>query len=329
MSRNGPVRIGIIGAARVATYALIAPAREVERASLIAIAARDPQRARAYASEHGIQRVHENYDALIADPEIELVYVATPPALHARIAIAAIAGGKHVLVEKPFAMSSAEAEAVARAGEAAGVCVFEAMHSRHHPLFARVRDIVESGRLGRVVRATAIFDAPIPRLATEFRWSLELGGGALMDLGVYPLAWLRGLFGDTFSVANARAVIENSVDAEIEADLIFPGAIAARVHASMTAARFAATLSVEGEKGTCSITNPLVPQLGHALALTIDGATTTESVEGPSTFVAQLDAVCRSIRDHVEFPLPPRDYVRSMMAIESLRRTAAIQFPQA
>src|SRR5258706_6824221 len=114
------LQIGIIGAARVAEYAMIAPPHAEPRAQVLAIAARDPERARAYAERHSIPRALESYDRLMADPGVELIYIATPPALHSKLALAAIAAGKHVLVEKPFSMNAAEAGSVARAAGAAG-----------------------------------------------------------------------------------------------------------------------------------------------------------------------------------------------------------------
>jgi predicted dehydrogenase len=319
-----PVKIGILGAARVAVYAMIVPAKAEPRARLVAVAARDSQRGAAYAKQHDIPRVHESYEALLSDREIEIVYVATPPSLHSKWAMAAIAAGKHVLVEKPFAMNEAEAEAVARAAEARGVRVFEAMHSRHHRLFARILEIIRSGEIGDVLRASAQFEAPIPREPTEFRWHRELGGGALMDLGVYPLSWLRGVFAAEPEVKSAHARIEHGVDAEIEAELTFPGERSATMRASMISSRFVASLSVEGTGGALNATNPLAPQMGHLLTVTTNASKREERVEGPSTFAAQLAAVCASIRDDAAFPLGERDYVRSMAAIDAVRRAAGV-----
>jgi predicted dehydrogenase len=319
-----PVKIGILGAARVAVYAMIAPARAEPRARLVAVAARDPVRGATYAKQHDIPRVHESYDALLADREIELVYIATPPSLHAKWALATIAAGKHVLVEKPFAMNEAEALAVAQAAEARGVKVFEAMHSRHHRLFARILEIVRSGELGDIVHASGQFEAPIPREPTEFRWHGELGGGALMDLGVYPLSWLRGVFAAEPQVKSARAKVENGVDAEIEAELTFLEDRSATMRASMISSRFVAALNLKGTTGELIANNPLAPQMGHLLTVSAKGATRDEKVEGPPTFSAQLTAVCASIRDGAAFPLSERDYVRSMAAIDGVRRAAGM-----
>ncbi|MEQ1866706.1 MAG: Gfo/Idh/MocA family oxidoreductase, partial [Micropepsaceae bacterium] len=177
------LNIGIIGAARVAVYAMIVPAKENPRAHVAAIAARDPARGRAFAAAHGIARVHSSYNDLIGDPSIDLVYVATPPALHAASAIAALRAGKNVLVEKPFAMNAAEARAILAESVRAGRLVFEAYHYRHHALWHRIVDIVGGGGLGAIKLIEAAFHVPIERSASEFRWNAGLGGGALMDLG--------------------------------------------------------------------------------------------------------------------------------------------------
>jgi predicted dehydrogenase len=314
-----PLRIGILGAARVAEYAMIAPARSEPRANLFAIAARDPARARVYAVRHAIARVHGTYEELMSDAEIDLVYVATPPSLHAKLALASIAAGKHVLVEKPFSMNAAEAEAVARAARAAGVFVAEAMHSRHHRLFARVVEIVRSGALGKIERLSGHFDAPIARGTEEFRWQRELGGGALMDLGVYPLSWLRGVVGSEPTVVRASARSECGVDAGIEAELEFPSGEVGHVRASMAAQTFAASLVVECDRGTLTVLNPLAPQMGHSLVLAREGTRQTETLAGPSSFAAQLTAVCVTIQDKVPFLLPDRDYVQSMVLIDAVR----------
>jgi predicted dehydrogenase len=318
-----PIRIGILGAARVAVYAMIAPAHDEPRAEVLAIAARDPERARVYADLHSIARVHPSYEDLMTDPEIDLVYVATPPSLHAKLALASIAAGKHVLVEKPFSMNAVEADAVARAADAARVFVAEAMHSRHHRLFERVVEIVRAGAIGRIKRLAGRFDAPIAKSEAEFRWQRELGGGALMDLGVYPLAWLRCVADGEPAVAQASALVDEGIDTQIEADLVFPSGAIGNVRASMVAPTFVASLAVEGELGSLSVVNPLAPQMGHSIVVSRRGKIETEIVEGRSTFSAQLAAICATLREKVPFPLPDRDYVQSMIAIDAVRNATA------
>ncbi len=316
------INIGIIGAARVAVYAMVAPAREVARVKVAAIAARDPVRAQAFAGEHGIAKVHASYDALIADPAIDLVYVATPPAFHAAIAIKALEAGKNVLVEKPFAMNADEAGHVLEAAARAGKRVFEAFHYRHHALWHRIVEICRSGALGRIVSLDAAFHAPIPKSADEFRWNARLGGGALMDLGCYPLQWVRVATGAEPVVESATMRMVDGVDAETTAMLRFPGGATATVACRMDGDAFVAFLKIAGERGTISVLNPLAPQMGHKLDVAIGGATRTEVLEGPSTFAAQLQAVAATLLDGAPFPLAGDDPVKSMTMIDAVRAAA-------
>jgi predicted dehydrogenase len=316
---QGPVRIGILGAARVAEYAMIAPARAEPLAEVVAIAARDRARAQAYAERHQIPRAYDSYAALLDDADIDLVYVATPPVFHARLALDALEAGKHVLVEKPFSMTAIEARRVADAAGTSGLLVAEAMHSRHHRLFPRIAEIVGSGILGELASLSGIFVAPIARNPEEFRWQRALGGGALMDLGVYPLAWLRAVTGEEPETTEVMVEWDGDVEGAVKANLQFPSGIKGQIWAAMNVEKFAAQLVVEGSRGLLRVSNPLAPQLGHEVRFGTDGDWHIESVAGPATFAAQLTAVCSSIRAKADFPLGVEDYVRSMAAIDSVR----------
>ena len=195
MTNQETLKIGIIGAARVAVYAMLAPAVANPNTEVVGIAARDPARAKEFASTHGIAKAYATYDALIGDPGIDLVYVATPPMLHKAVAIKALRAGKHVLVEKPFAADAREAAEIIAAVKH-GKRVFEAFHYRHHALWNRIVELVRGGELGSIKHIEAAFHVPIPKSPEEFRWSASLGGGALMDLGCYPLQWTRVVAGE-------------------------------------------------------------------------------------------------------------------------------------
>src|SRR2546427_9689131 len=157
-----PLRVGILGAARIAPMALVKPARRWPEATVLAVAARDPERARRFAARHGIPRVHPSYDALLADPEIDAIYNPLPNSLHAPWTIRALAAGKHVLCEKPFAANAAEAEEMARAAERAGRGLGEAFHWRYPPPFARGRAILDAGEIGPVPHLGARLWIPLP-----------------------------------------------------------------------------------------------------------------------------------------------------------------------
>jgi predicted dehydrogenase len=156
-----PLRIGILGAARIAPMALVAPARRVAEAEVVAIAARDPAKARAFAARHGIARVHESYDALLADPALDAVYNPLPNGLHCEWTIRALRAGKHVLCEKPMASNAEEAARMAAAARETGFKLVEAFHWRYHPLAARMKAILASGAIGRPLRYEAWFAIPL------------------------------------------------------------------------------------------------------------------------------------------------------------------------
>lgn len=312
------LRVGIIGASRVAVYAMIAPAKENARTELFAVAARDPLRAKTFAEEHGIAKVHASYEALIADRQVDLVYVATPPTLHAAVAIKALRAGKNVLVEKPFAANAAEAERIVAEADRAGGRVIEAFHYRHHALWHRIVEIVRRGELGRIRTMSAAFHVPIAKSADEFRWSPALGGGALMDLGCYPLQWVRVVAGEEPRIAQASMRMVDGVDAQTEADLAFPSGATAHVSCKMDGEGFQAFLNVEGDSGAMRVVNPLAPQMGHVLE--VNGQKTI--VEGKSTFAAQLDAVVATLLDGAPYPLAADDPIKSMAGIDAVKRAA-------
>src|SRR5688572_8381352 len=179
------IRIGILGAARIAPRGIVTPADDTLGAEVVAVAARDIDRARDFAAKHSIPMAFGSYGEMIARDDIDMVYVALPPSLHLRWCVAALADGKHVLVEKPFAMNAEEAAQLVAASRASGKHLVEAFHYRFHPLFERALSIVRSGRLGRLRHIEADFNVSIPNKEGELRYTESLGGGALMDLGCY------------------------------------------------------------------------------------------------------------------------------------------------
>lgn len=311
------LQIGLIGAARVAPYAIVEPAKIVARTSLVAIAARDVQRASAFAKAHDIPKVHDSYDALMSDPDIDLVYIATPPALHAPIASRALEAGKHVLIEKPFTMDSKEAAGLLEHARSFGVRAFEAMHAPHHDLVREIRVILESGALGAIRRMNAHFSTEIAEQSGEFRWQAKQGGGALMDLGVYPLALCRHLLGDTFTVVDVSAEGACGIDVRTTADLEF-GSVAARISCSMQEPS-KSWLNIEGEHGTLLVHNPVAPSLGNRLILQSPKLCRDEEIRGPSSWTAHLEAVAATLLDGVPYLLADDDPLASMQAIDQIR----------
>ncbi len=172
------VRIGILGAARIAPAAVISPAARRKDCQIVAIAARDRGRATAFATAHAIPAVHDSYEDLIADPAIDLVYNALPPNRHADLTIAALEAGKHVLCEKPFAMNAREARQMVDAATRSGRHLIEAFHYRFHPAFVDALDKIRTGTIGAIKDIDAEFSAEIAYRRDELRHRPDLGGGA-------------------------------------------------------------------------------------------------------------------------------------------------------
>ena len=201
---SSPVRIGVLGAAAIVPQALTNPARSVPEASVVAIAARDPKRAEKFALKHHIPRVHQTYDDLLHDPDIDAIYNPLPNSLHAEWTIRALQARKHVLCEKPFASNAREAEEMAKVAGETGLVLSEAFAYRYHPLTARIKEIIANGELGKVRHIDAQFCFLLPA-PNNIRFNYELAGGALMDCGCYPVSLIRYLAESESRVERAEA----------------------------------------------------------------------------------------------------------------------------
>src|SRR4051794_16220264 len=180
------LRIGVLGAARITPNAVLKPALADPEVVVTAIAARDPARARDVADTYGIDRVHESYEALVTDPELDAVYNPLPNGSHGRWTAAALEAGKHVLCEKPFAANAQEAEAVAAVAARTGLVAMEAFHYRYHPFLDRAQEILASGRIGEVRHIEAFFRARLRR-ASDIPGGLGLGRGGAVEIRGYPV----------------------------------------------------------------------------------------------------------------------------------------------
>src|SRR5262249_52446682 len=266
--------------------------------SVVAIAARDPGRAARFAARHGIPRVQGSYEALLGDPEIDAVYVPLPNALHALWTIRALEAGKHVLCEKPFAATVAEGEAMAAAAKRAGRVLIEAFHYRYHPLFARLRAIVDAGEIGEVRHLEAHLCFPLP-FPNDIRYDASLAGGALMDAGCYPVHLLRHLAGAEPEVVEARARwTRGGVDRCMEARLRFADGRTARLTCSLFSAwLIRASARIDGTDGHVGVINPIAPQFFHRLRVVNRSGRRTEHVAGAPTYDCQLRAFIAAVRD--------------------------------
>jgi predicted dehydrogenase len=321
------LRIGVLGAARIAPNALIKPAREVPEVAVTAVAARDAVRAKAFAARHDIPVVHDGYAALVADPDVDAVYIPLPNGLHAEWCLAALAAGKHVLCEKPLTANADEARRVAEAAEETGLVVMEAFHYRYHPLVARVLAVLAEGAIGRVTRIETALCFPLPRFG-DIRYRLDLAGGSMMDAGCYAVHFLRLLGGAAGEprVTSARARLRSpEVDRYLSAEFEFPDGATGRATASMWSARLlSVSATVVGEAGLIRVRNYVLPQAYHRLTVRSGGHTRHERVPGEASYTHQLRAFADAVRHGGPNLTPPSDSVRTMSLIDDAYRAAGL-----
>ncbi|MGH7024729.1 MAG: Gfo/Idh/MocA family protein [Caulobacteraceae bacterium] len=316
------IRVGLLGASRIARGAVIAPARDNPDFVVQAVAARDPGRARAYAAEHGIPEVSDSYEALVARDDVDLVYNALPPAGHRRWTLAALQAGKDVLCEKPFARDAGEARDMVDAAMASRRVLIEAFHYRFHNVMLAAVALAREGAFGPLQSVEAVFAAPIPRAPGELRWSAEQGGGALMDLGCYTVHSLRSIVGSEPEVIGAECAFDGGVDASTRAELMFPGGVKGALSCSMVTEGFNARLTATGERGSLEIVNFLAPQFGCRFTTTIDGLVRQHGTDGPSTYAAQLVHVAEVLAGTTRPLTGGADAVANMAAIGAIYRAA-------
>jgi predicted dehydrogenase len=329
------MRIAVLGAARIAGKALIEPAREHEGVEVRAIGASTQLRAREFAAAHAIP-VAGTYTEVIARDDIDLVYIALPPSAHAHWTVEAARAGKHVLVEKPSATTAGEARAMVEAAQDAGVRLIEAFHYAWHPLYLRAQELVQGGALGALTGIEAAFSVPIQRNPDEFRWRPELGGGALADLGCYPVHWVRGLLTYEPEVLAAQQEMEAGVDLATSAQLAGPGSedetgrvpVPCTIACHMDPPQRDISLTVRGTGGVLRIDNPLAPQFGHRFELTdSSGQVRTERFALRPTFAFQFDGVIEALRSGAPVRCEGADIVANMAVMDQIRALGAGQRP--
>ena len=323
------IRIGILGAARIAPRGIVTPANELLGAEVVAVAARDLERARNFASQHSIPLALGSYAELIARDDIDLVYVPLPPSMHLTWCTAALANGKHVLVEKPFANNAQDAAQMAAAARASGKLLIEGFHYRFHPMFGQALAALRAGAVGRIQHIEATFNAVLPDTPGQLRYIEELGGGALMDLGCYCLHWIRTVANDEPTVVRASASCSPpGVDLDLEADLAFTSGPTATLKCSMQPidGQLFRQLRVRGDQGLLEIDNPVSPHSGATLSIENDSPSLPQIVSGgETTYHYQLRHVLECIEGRAQPLTGGDDAVNNMRAIDAIYRAAGLR----
>jgi predicted dehydrogenase len=247
------VKWGILSTARINDL-FIAGARQSPELEIVAVASRERERARAYARERGIERAHGSYEELLADPEVEVLYISLPNSMHVEWTIRALEAGKHVLCEKPLSRRTEEVERTFAVAERDGRILMEAFMYRHHPQTRRILELIAEGTIGplRLVRGTFSFAA---REASNIRLSAALDGGALMDVGCYCVSGARLIAGEPVRVAAEQTVGGDGVDVAFAATMRFADDVLAQFDCGLALAS-RDELEVVGEDGSLFLDDP-------------------------------------------------------------------------
>lgn len=321
------LRIGILGASRIAENAIVGPAAELGH-RLVAVAARDRGRAEVFADKYGVERVVGSYAEVISDPEVDVIYNPLANALHAPWNLAAVAAGKPVLSEKPYARNRIEAAEVAAAADAAGVTVLEAFHYLFHPVVRRAFELAGDGTLGRLRHVEVLMTMPEPS-AQDPRWSLELAGGALMDLGCYSLHIMRrigGLAGGAPEVTSASAVQRDpGVDVSCDVELRFPDGATGSASHTMASDAYRFTLRIDGSAGSAVVHNFIQSYDDDRLTLTTSAGTHVERLGTRPSYTYQLEAFAAHVEHGAPLPIDSADAVANMALIDDAYRAAGLQ----
>jgi D-xylose 1-dehydrogenase (NADP+, D-xylono-1,5-lactone-forming) len=304
---------GLLSTAQI-NRALIPPLRASKRNKLLAVASRSREKAEAYARARKIPRAYGSYEGLLAEPEIDVIYNPLPNHLHAEWTIRAVEAGKHVLCEKPLALTLEEVDAIEAAAKRYHKVVAEAFVYRTHPQAAEVKKMIDSGKLGRVKLVRGSFTYPEPG-PNNVRLSPEMGGGGLWDIGCYPLSYTRTMLGaEPLEVFGWQVVGPTGVDEIFVSQMRFPGDVFAQFDCSMALPDHV-FMEFIGDKATLIIPNPFIPSPRKPLYLVRDGKTQTIFVKGPDTYINEVE----DMADAILLGKPP-----TVSLAESRRNTAAI-----
>ncbi|MGI9485241.1 MAG: Gfo/Idh/MocA family protein [Geminicoccaceae bacterium] len=322
-----PVRFGVISTARIGLERVIPALQKGHAVSIEAIASRDLDRAREAAKKFGIARAYGSYAELFADPGIDAVYNPLPNHLHVPTSIEAVEAGKHVLCEKPIALDAHEAKQLIEARDRTGMVIAEAFMVRHHPQWQKARELIRNGRIGELRAVQAVFSY-MNRDPANVRNQADIGGGAIYDIGCYPIVTARYLFAD--EPVRALALIER--DPDFQTDRL----VSAILHFSEGQAQFVCStqlvpqqrLLILGTEGRIELDIPFTPLENQTSRLLIDdgshrGFLAKEEItfEGINQYTLQGDHFAQVVRGNAALDFPIKDSVRNMAVIDALYRS--------
>lgn len=295
-----PLNWGLLSTARI-NRALIGPLNASKRTRLLAVASRDISSAEAYAREWNIPRAHGSYEDLLADPGIDVIYNSLPNHLHAEWTVRALRAGKHVLCEKPMTLTLTEMDEIIAVSRETGRLVTEAFMYRHHPQTLKVKEIVDSGALGRLQLIRGAFTFTLTREG-NYRSDPAMGGGSIWDVGCYPISYARTLVGaDPFEVFGWQVQGPSGVDESFVGQMRFESGVHAQFDSGFKSP-FRSYLEVVGSEALLRIDNPYKPGRTEKIILIRGDRYETIKIKGADLYMGEVDDLC----DAIEHGRPPR-----------------------
>ncbi len=329
MSGPKKLRVGVLSTADIARKKVIPGMRTADRVEVVAIASRDAGQARRVADELGIPTAHGSYDALLADPQVDAVYIPLPNHLHMEWTIAAARAGKHVLCEKPLALNATDAQRMVDVCAAEGVRLMEAFMYRHHPSWVGVRELVAAGRIGRLTAVQSWFsyfnDDP-----TNIRNIREAGGGALYDIGCYSVNLSRMLFGSEPTRVEASITRDPNLGVDVLTSGLLEFGDGVATFTCSTRAEDDQRVHIYGTKGRISIGIPfnIPPDRPTHVYVAAGGdppvAPNVETLtfQAADPYGAEAQRFAEAILDGLPTPTPPEDAVANMRVIDRIFEAA-------
>ncbi len=315
-----PLNWGLLSTARI-NRALLTPLRLSKRNRLVAVASRTQEKAEAYARQHHIPRAYGSYEALLADPTIDVIYNPLPNHLHAEWTIRAVEAGKHVLCEKPLALSVQEVETIREAASKHQRIVAEAFMYRSHVQTRRVQEIVTGGLLGEVKLVRGAFSFRLER-QEDYRLHPEQGGGSLWDVGCYPLSYARLALGaEPVEVFGWQTTSASGIDETFMAQLRFPGQRYVQFYSSFALPYFV-FMEFIGSQGRLYVPNPFNPGRRERLLLTCNGRARTITVRGALPYQSEVEDMADAILYHRPPAVSLDDSLANVRAILALFESA-------
>ena len=326
------IRWGILSTARI-NDALLDPIRQATRSELGVVASRNLAKGQAYAAEKGIPKAYGNYEEMLADPEIDVIYNSLPNSMHCEWTVKAAEAGKHVLCEKPMVTTLAEMDQVEAAAAANKVTIFEAFMYLHHPQTRKALALIQAGQLGQLRMINSWFHFYLaPENSQNIRLSAELSGGSLWDVGVYPnsMAIVMAGAGAPVEVWASQTIGETGVEVAIIGQLKFSNGCIAQISSSFRTP-FRQAAYIVGSDGLIQIDEPWKPGFegndSHILFTQKDGSEETIVTPAVSPYLSEVEAMEACILDGAEPVVPlslSRDFLRSVLALYQSAATGKV-----